>query len=387
MVLFSPVRPVRAEAPTVGLVTSARTPDDPNDVRWQGGFSWRPERCFRGSGYNPCSDNPALVDLGGTDSELAYYVPNVLRVEDVCSTMSPQAADDRVLRQLEAATPYAVARELWTGELSDAAPYDTPNGANQVNARLASQDAVVITPGNLGPHEAIGALEESARAAALGQQVYIHVPLRVFAMLGDHVTRRGQLWYTGADSIVVPDAGYSGVGPMTPGTSEVQTVTITGGPTGGTFTLTYSGQTTASIAYDASAADVQSALEALPNLAPGDVTVTGTGPYTVTFRAALGDVDQMTADGSELTGGADPDVVVATTTPGVAPAVTPGLWVYATGPVTVRLGQPQVLTDPMQVVDRSTNTRTNIAERVFAATFDPCVHFGVTVSLPGDLTP
>lgn len=380
MVLFSPVQPVRAEAPTAGLVTSARTPDDPNDVRWQGGFSWRPERCFRGSGYNPCSNNPGLVDLGGTDADLAYYMPNVFRVEDTCSTMSPQAADDRVRRQLEAATPYAVARELWTGDLSDAAPYETPVGANQVNQRLASLSATVITPGDLSPHMALGVIEEQARAAALGQQVYIHMPMRVFSRLGCHVRRQGQLWYTGGDSIVVPDPGYTGDGPMTLGTAEVQTVTITGGPTGGTFTLTYSGQTTAAIAYNASAAAVQSALEALSNLVPGDVTVTGAGPYTVTFRAALGNVAQMTADATGLTGGTTPDVVVATTTQGVAPTVTPGTWIYATGPVTVRLGQPQVLTDPMQVVDRATNTRTNIAERVFAATFDPCVHFGVTVS-------
>jgi hypothetical protein len=63
--------------------------------------------------------------------------------------------------------------------------------------------------------------------------------------------------------------------------NEAQTVTITGTPTGGTFTLTYSGQTTAAIAYNANAAAVQSALEALSNLAPGDVTVTGgPGPGT-----------------------------------------------------------------------------------------------------------
>ena len=43
---------------------------------------------------------------------------------------------------------------------------------------------------------------------------------------------------------------------------------------GGTFTLTYNGQTTAAIAYNATAAQVQSALEALNNVAPGDVVVT-----------------------------------------------------------------------------------------------------------------
>ena len=102
--------------------------------------------------------------------------------------------------------------------------------------------------------------------------------------------------------------------------SEVQRVTITGTPTGGTFTLTFSGQTTAGIAYNAAAAAVQSALEALSNLAVGDVAVTGGPgpgtPYTVTFRASMGNVAQMTASGAGLTGGTTPGVTVVTLTPG-----------------------------------------------------------------------
>lgn len=103
-------------------------------------------------------------------------------------------------------------------------------------------------------------------------------------------------------------------------TNEVQTVTITGGPTGGTFTLTYSGQTTSAIAYNASASTVQTALAALSNVGSGNVTVTGSngGPYTVTFTGTLGskNVAQMTAT-SSLTGGTSPGVTVATSTAGV----------------------------------------------------------------------
>lgn len=105
-------------------------------------------------------------------------------------------------------------------------------------------------------------------------------------------------------------------------TQEVQTITITGTPTGGTFTLTFAGQTTGTIAYDAAAAAVLAALEALSNIAPGDVVVGGGPgpgtPYTVTFSAPLGNVAQMTANGSALTGGVAPAVAVTTTTPGVS---------------------------------------------------------------------
>jgi len=109
-------------------------------------------------------------------------------------------------------------------------------------------------------------------------------------------------------------------GPYAGRTAEVQTVTVTGSPTGGTFTLTYEGSTTGTIAYNATAATVRAALEALPGLSPGDVTVTGSagGPYTVTFTSGGGNVAQMTASGASLTGGTSPDVTVATTTAGAS---------------------------------------------------------------------
>jgi hypothetical protein len=110
------------------------------------------------------------------------------------------------------------------------------------------------------------------------------------------------------------------------GLDEVQTVTITGSPTGGTFTLTFNGQTTGNIAYNATAATVQAALEALSNINVGDVTVAGGPgpgtPWTVTFDATDSggqfhgaNVSQMTAAGS-FTGGTSPAVGVTTTTGG-----------------------------------------------------------------------
>lgn len=104
--------------------------------------------------------------------------------------------------------------------------------------------------------------------------------------------------------------------------SEVQTITITGAPTGGTFTLTFDGQTTAAIAYNATAATVQTALEGLSKIGAGNVAVTG-GPLpgtalTVTFQGRLANtpLPQITATGS-FTGGTAPAIATATTTEGV----------------------------------------------------------------------
>jgi hypothetical protein len=53
-----------------------------------------------------------------------------------------------------------------------------------------------------------------------------------------------------------------------------------GAASGGTWAMTFEGQTTGTIVYNATAAVVLAALEALSNVAAGDFTVTGTGVQT-----------------------------------------------------------------------------------------------------------
>lgn len=113
---------------------------------------------------------------------------------------------------------------------------------------------------------------------------------------------------------------------ITPPTNEVQTVTLTGTPTGGTFTISWNGQgPTSAIAYDADGAAVTTALESLTNVSPGDIVATGAagGPWTLTFGGtyAATDVPEVTCDGSLLTGGTTPDAVPATTTEGLVGGV------------------------------------------------------------------
>ena len=113
-------------------------------------------------------------------------------------------------------------------------------------------------------------------------------------------------------------------GPYGGTTDEVQTLTV-GGSGLTSFTITYSGQTTGSIDAAATAATVQTALEALSNIAPGDVTVTGDagGPWTLTFGGTLADTN-VAAVTTTPTGGSG-TVVVATTTAGGAEGGVGGL--------------------------------------------------------------
>lgn len=104
--------------------------------------------------------------------------------------------------------------------------------------------------------------------------------------------------------------------------NEVQTLTITGTPTGGTFTVTFDGQTTGAIAYNADAATVETAIEALSNVGAGNATCSGGAlpgtPVVITFTGALAarDVPLATANGASLTGGTTPDAAIALTTQG-----------------------------------------------------------------------
>ena len=111
------------------------------------------------------------------------------------------------------------------------------------------------------------------------------------------------------------NAGYAV--PVAAVANEVKLLTMTGSPTGGTFTLTFDGETTGTIAYNASAATVQTALEGLSNVNSGDVAVTGSasGPWTVTFagRYAGINVPAFTANSGSLTGGTSPTLTPTTT--------------------------------------------------------------------------
>lgn len=123
--------------------------------------------------------------------------------------------------------------------------------------------------------------------------------------------------------------GYYSAGAPTAATNAVQTLTIGGTPSGGTFTLVFDGFTTAAITWSnvnaTLIAAIDAALEALPNIGTGGVTTAagtvtaGIGTITLTFAANLagGPVNTITVGANNMTG-TSPTVAVASTTTGVA---------------------------------------------------------------------
>lgn len=68
-----------------------------------------------------------------------------------------------------------------------------------------------------------------------------------------------------------------------------QQIRFSAAPTSGTFTLTFEGQTTSALAFNATAAQIQTALQALSTIGAGKVDVTGSvgGPFICQFDSAL----------------------------------------------------------------------------------------------------
>lgn len=108
------------------------------------------------------------------------------------------------------------------------------------------------------------------------------------------------------------------------GANEVQTITISGTPTGGNFVCKVLGQNV-TLNFDDTSAEVQTAINAaLAVLGTGHtVSVAGAGfpgaAATITFDGAqvsARDIPQITAVSAALTGGSAPAVAYATSTPG-----------------------------------------------------------------------
>lgn len=120
-----------------------------------------------------------------------------------------------------------------------------------------------------------------------------------------------------------PDGWIVDVG--TPGTTvyltdvEVQTLTIAGSPTAGTYLLTYTSlggdaYPTVELAWNTQAGAVQAALAALPGLGGVTVTQSGTAPnwvFTVTFNGVGGNLNLLTVTSRLNTGTITPAQVTA----------------------------------------------------------------------------
>lgn len=117
---------------------------------------------------------------------------------------------------------------------------------------------------------------------------------------------RGVAVDTSDDSVYVADKTrvtiYKSDGSLFTG-NEVQALKISGSTSGGSYTLSFEGQETSPLAYNASEAEIRAALEGLPTIGAGNVTMPDTSDITFVGALAGINVSQIVVNGASLVGG------------------------------------------------------------------------------------
>ena len=213
-----PAQPARG-----GLLTAAQPGGATN---WQDGVVVWPD--VRGGWRIVQHCTVDTLDHGLDDDEPlpvgARPVVVQARVTTRRSTVAEMSA--RARRKLDAVTGPALARELWTGEATKPDPFGLPGPQEYANPTQGVGDDRYLNPhldsgqaemftAALPPALAVGEVEARAAELVPGGPVYLHVPLALVTELAPSLVPRGDLLYTAAGSLIVPDPGYPGESPRT----------------------------------------------------------------------------------------------------------------------------------------------------------------------------
>lgn len=199
-----------AAPPLHSLVRSALTNRDA-DPDWERGLTYAPEAV---GGYRALSGCTAqMLDYGSEAvPQIVDYRPWELMVVDPCTTTFGYREEEvtgRLNRAVDATESYAIAHEMWTGDLTnaDAAadPDLTPNTS-------LTRDPTVVGAGPVSARRGLGLLEEAVGDALHGQQATLHISRAARPFLIELV-KVGNLLFTNIDNQIIADAGYPGTGP------------------------------------------------------------------------------------------------------------------------------------------------------------------------------
>lgn len=373
------VPPPAAGPRALGTLLNTFEPIPTDDPHWELGYhfpTWG--ACLGAFRWGPCS---GVVKTPGAGSSTVTAVPFTVYAPFRCSTFGTDGDlseyEDAAREALRFSGGIQVEEELWFGTL--AIQNGWPNLSLLDGATDVGGGEVLSAP------YALAELQKALRGCLGDDAGVIHASaalVSAWAHTGAIREVDGKLsdWF---GNLIVAGSGYYGNSVV----SAVYTIVDdTPAPSGGTFTLTVTSpvtgdsETTASIDWDASAAEILAALEALTIVEAGDVVVTG-GPLpattaTLTFggRFAGQDVVVTMAQGS-LTGGT---FTFTETVEGGQVTVANQEIAFATSMIDVRVGPVTVYdSEGAGSIDRSTNTVELIAEATMSATWDGCCHFSV----------
>ncbi len=117
-----------------------------------------------------------------------------------------------------------------------------------------------------------------------------------FAIYGLAISKSLRYANLGSGQAQVPHPQFSGT---STGGSGIVTLTLPGSPTGGTYTVTYGGVTSAPISPTASAATLQAALQAMSSIGSGNILVNGSGSGNSTLQYTITTANGFTFAGAQ----------------------------------------------------------------------------------------
>lgn len=216
-----PIQARPATPPTVGLLSTLQalgadfyTEDDRGaDTHWMGGFTWTPEACGESGTFSICADDTDLV----TPSRPAdrSFDPFGIWAGDTCSAMSFRndlagEYESRATRQLIACQSKQVAAEFWLGVIAQR------DGNSNAYLRKAGAATVLGATSGVSPADGLACLEIYLADCSCGAEGMIHATRDVVSQWVEEglIIRDGRLLRTYLNTIVIPDAGYTGSAPI-----------------------------------------------------------------------------------------------------------------------------------------------------------------------------
>lgn len=190
--------------PRFGLLASATVLT--GDGEWQAGVTFAPEACGGGRVADPCEPGSNVPPTNPETVEADSFWVQAL---DSCATFDrARDREARARRLLEACQSARIAEEFWEGNQAIASGWP--------NQYLANEDSDVVTTGPATPIEALACLELALADCMCGQRGMIHATRDVVTYWASErlVEKVGNMLLTSFDTIVVPDAGYTGVSPI-----------------------------------------------------------------------------------------------------------------------------------------------------------------------------
>jgi hypothetical protein len=201
----------QATVPVHSLIRSAITNLD-GEEGWQRGLTYAPETPGGYRGWMRCTTE-TYEDLV-EKTPVVSYEPWELQVEHPCHSrfgISEAQLDDELRRAMDATESFAIARELWAGDLTHAAV----DAGDAATPNLSLVDGPTILNGGTAVpvHRALGIIEQALGEALRGQRAYVHLSRETLALFG-YLQSTGNLLTSFSGNLLVADAGYPGTAPI-----------------------------------------------------------------------------------------------------------------------------------------------------------------------------